>query len=266
MIAGVIGFLSGLALAGIPKKTRMQHYQIKNDKLKKNVRVCILSDLHDDLDKVRQEHLLSMIYEIHPDFILMPGDMCEVDKRHNNTLHFLHELKDKYPMFYVTGNHEQRRWDVTELKQLLQNEGVEVLEDRQTTINVNGQLIEIVGMDARLHEYQLQANQINSLFQTDGYRILISHCPHLINVYDQVECDLIVCGHAHGGQWHIPFIDQPVAAPQQGVFPKYTGGVYDLKQSKMVVSRGLVKDYHGIPRFYNDPEFVIVDLIATKAM
>lgn len=95
-------------------------------------------------------------------------------------------------------------------------------------------------------------------------RILLSHRPELIDVYEKIDADVIVSGHAHGGQWRIPvLLDQGFYGPDQGFFPKITGGVHELAQGrKLVVSRGLARESTRVPRFYNPPEVVIMELEA----
>ena len=64
----------------------------------------------------------------------------------------------------------------------------------------------------------------------------------------------MVSGHAHGGQWRI--FGRGVFAPGQGLFPKYTSGIHD---GRLVISRGLKKS-GTIPRIFNSPELVIIDI------
>ena len=86
-----------------------------------------------------------------------------------------------------------------------------------------------------------------------------SHRPERTKTYEAYDFDLIVCGHAHGGQWRIPFTQMGVHAPNQGQFPRYVDGLYELGNgSKMVVSRGLARERMPYPRFFNHPEIVII--------
>ena len=73
--------------------------------------------------------------------------------------------------------------------------------------------------------------------------------------------DLVVSGHAHGGQWRIPFVNIGLVAPDQNLFPKYISGLYELNNGvKMIVSRGLARESTPAPRFFNHPELVIIDI------
>ena len=96
-----------------------------------------------------------------------------------------------------------------------------------------------------------------------GYRILLAHRPEAIDEYRQMDFDLILSGHAHGGQWRIPGWINGVYAPGQGFFPRYAGGVYPLDDLVMIVSRGLSNNT-WVPRIFNPPELVMIELTARK--
>jgi len=70
--------------------------------------------------------------------------------------------------------------------------------------------------------------------------------------------DLVFAGHAHGGQFRFPFLGG-LFAPNQGLFPKYTSGVYTEADTSMVVSRGLSNSIIPV-RVFNRPELVVVTL------
>ncbi|MCI6317034.1 MAG: hypothetical protein MR877_07735 [Spirochaetia bacterium] len=80
--------------------------------------------------------------------------------------------------------------------------------------------------------------------------------------YLSYDYDLILAGHAHGGQWKLPFAKNGLYAPMQGLFPKYSGGLYDFKKqgSVLIVSRGLSHQIPNIPRFFNPPELVVIEI------
>ena len=92
----------------------------------------------------------------------------------------------------------------------------------------------------------------------DIYSILLSHRPELTKYYRDSGFDLIVAGHAHGGQFRMPGCPGGLLAPHQGFFPRYAGGQYALGSTSLIVSRGLC--INRLPRIYNPPELVLVDL------
>ena len=105
-----------------------------------------------------------------------------------------------------------------------------------------------------------QLSKVNELSQNDNYTILLSHRPELFELYTTYNFDLVLSGHAHGGQWRIPGILNGVYAPNQGLFPEYAGGEYQDNGTTMVVSRGLARETTLAPRIFNRPELVIIDL------
>ena len=115
--------------------------------------------------------------------------------------------------------------------------------------------------------YEVESNKIKDKVKQMilGYGITIlegqNEAIAIIDMYLQYEFDLILSGHAHGGQWRIPRILNGFLAPNQGFFPKYAGGKYDFNHTTFIVSRGLAKESTRIPRIFNPPELVIVDIL-----
>lgn len=96
--------------------------------------------------------------------------------------------------------------------------------------------------------------------------MLLSHRPELFETYQKYGFDLVLSGHAHGGQWRIPGVLNGLFAPDQGLFPEYAGGRYDYAEGTMIVSRGLARESTPVPRIFNRPEVVIVDIFGNKAV
>ena len=93
-------------------------------------------------------------------------------------------------------------------------------------------------------------------------RILLSHRPEYPETYAKFDYDLVLAGHANGGQWRCPFVNRGTLSPDQWFFPKYVDGLYRLSNgSPMIVSRGLARESSPIPRFFNHPEVLFVDLV-----
>lgn len=254
-----VSLAGGAVTAGLPFRTDLTEYTLEDDRIQDDLTIVILSDFHNDYNEKGIQRLGTMVRSLNPDLILMPGDMAEEHHHQERTFEFLEQLKG-IPMYYSTGNHEEYRWDLTELKDRFRAYGVVVLDEKKELVQIKRTTLEIAGISCRLNMSSFMPAAVNELFDSDHYRILLSHKPNWIELYKQIHCDLVVCGHAHGGQWHIPFVDIPVAAPSQGFFPKYTDGIHDLNGVKMLISRGLTRHYHGIPRLYNNPEIVFLKL------
>ena len=255
--------VGAVAAAGLSRGTDVTVYRETTGRISGTVRIAVLSDLH---GRKLTDAEMKLLKQEEPDLILIPGDLFDFyDRRDARALELVDVLKD-YPVFYATGNHELERGDEDTLKELLQEHGVHVLSDCAETVVVGDSVVEIGGYDCRWTEKDCSPRAVNQMFHTGHYRILMSHRPHWISLYNAVNCDLVISGHAHGGQWRIPFTQQGICSPQQGLFPKYTSGLHHLHHSDLIISRGLSHSYHGIPRLYNSPEIVIVELSGSRIL
>ena len=92
--------------------------------------------------------------------------------------------------------------------------------------------------------------------------VVLAHRPERFAIYAQTQADVMLSGHAHGGQ--IRFGHRGVYAPQQGFFPKYTEGWYRIGNSSMYVSRGLGNTI-AFPRVFNTPELNVIDFLPVQS-
>ena len=92
--------------------------------------------------------------------------------------------------------------------------------------------------------------------------MLLSQRPERTECYRDSGFDLVVSGHAHGGQVRLPGMINGLFAPHQGAFPDYAGGLYALGSTTLVVSRGLCRNL--LPRVFNPPELVALDLLPAE--
>ena len=230
-------------------------------------RIAQVSDLHNAEFGDRNQRLLEMLREAEPDMIAITGDL--IDSRKTNiavALAFTEEAVKFAPCYYVSGNHEARVPEYRELKAGLEAAGVTVLDDAQVKIETSGESITVIGVnDPSFHADYLTGDaavidqKLSELATEDtGFTILLSHRPELFDTYVAHDMDLVLTGHAHGGQFRLPLIGGLVA-PNQGLFPKYDAGLYSEGSTNMIVSRGLGNSI--IPfRFNNRPEVVLIEL------
>lgn len=230
-------------------------------------RIAHVSDLHNAEFGDRNQRLLEMLREAEPDMIAITGDL--IDSRKTNiavALAFAEEAVKFAPCYYVSGNHEARVSEYQDLKTGLEAAGVTVLDDAQVKIEVSGESITVIGVnDPSFHADYLTSDaavmdrKLSELSSEDAsFTILLSHRPELFDTYAAHDMDLVLTGHAHGGQFRLPLIGGLIA-PNQGLFPKYDDGLYSEGNTNMIVSRGLGNSI--IPfRFNNRPEVVMIEL------
>lgn len=234
-------------------------------------RIAQVSDLHNAEFGENNARLLELLSESGPDIIVITGDL--VDSGHTDidiAIRFAEEAARIAPVYYVTGNHEARLSQYDRLRNGLEAAGVSMLEDRAVELERDGEKITLAGLsdpdftvrgDIFGEIPAMVSTKLESLADTESsYTILLSHRPELFESYASSGIDLVLSGHAHGGQFRLPFIGGLVA-PNQGLFPKYDAGVYMESSTQMVVSRGIGNSIIPV-RFNNRPEIIMVELFA----
>ena len=251
----------------------LNKYAIKSSKLSKDFdgfKIAQISDLHNTEMGDDNEKLLSVIKKANPDIIAITGDM--IDSRRMDiqvALDFAREAVKIAPCYYVNGNHELRVLEYEELKEGLRELGVIILENDKATITKDDESLTIIGLsdpslEARYiytEEDEILDLYLNELSKEDGnYKVLLSHRPEYFELYFEAGIDLVLSGHAHGGQIRLPFVGG-IIAPNQGFFPKYDSGLYIKEETNMIVSRGIGNSLFPL-RFNNRPEVVLIELQA----
>lgn len=256
VLTGIVAFCDSLAI---------RKYTVFTDKITAPVRLALLTDLHCCAYGESQQELIDAVENQHPDLVLLGGDILDeqVGLPVENTWTLIRALAVRYPVFYVTGNHEYWNGRVKEIKAQMVSYGVTVLEGTYNTILFQGQPLNLCGVDdplvgERIWETQLKQSAAGA--DSAYFSILLTHRPERIAMYQDYDFDLILAGHAHGGQWRIPGLLNGFLAPNQGLFPAYAGGAYKSEECTMVVSRGLARESTSIPRIFNRPELVIIDV------
>lgn len=244
------------------------HLTVKHNKIPREFsgfKIAHVADLHNHNWRGR---LIDKLEKEKPDVIFIAGDL--VDSNHTDidlAMSFVQLATKIAPIYYVTGNHEAWLSNYSELEQKLKNAGVKIMDDSAEFLEVKGEKVQIVGLqdpdflrgerspEVRGH---IMEDKLNKMLNPDYYTIVLSHRPEYFNVYADTGANLVLAGHAHGGQFRIPFVGG-VIAPDQGIFPKYTSGLYTKNDTGMVVSRGLGNSIIPI-RINNRPELVIISL------
>lgn len=255
---------------GADTKLSIVTYKVSSKKISSPLRFAVVTDLHSCAYGSQQTELLQAIDDQLPDAIMLVGDIFDDKLPDENAEIFLKAIGAKYPCFYVSGNHEYRKAPERSMEDIyffLHSCGITVLCADSIQLQVGDNTINICGMpdpfgdDPNLNTtWETAFDALNKTADDGNFTVLLSHRPSYIQTYLKGNSDLILCGHAHGGQWIIPGLINGVFAPNEGLFPKYAGGRYDFEQKTMIVSRGLATDTTIIPRIFNPPELVVVEL------
>lgn len=238
-------------------------YKISSEEIPQSFsgfRIAQISDLHNAELGKNNKKIIDAVKKSNVDIIVITGDFF--DSRNTDIgicLSLTEELVKIAPVYYINGNQEPRVIDkyttmIIEFKKL----GVKVLENETVFITKNGEKITISGLYDVGYLMKRDIDKQLSSFSVDKeyYNILLAHRPDFFKKYH--DYDLIITGHAHGGQIRIPFIGG-LFVPDQGFFPEYDSGVYKNSTSTMVVSRGIGNSAFPI-RVNNNPEVVIIEL------
>lgn len=232
-------------------------------------RIAHISDLHNTEMGKDNDKLLNMLREAKPDIIAITGDL--IDSRNTDieiALQFVEEAVKIAPCYYVTGNHEARVSEYfDDLKNGLTELGIIILEDERVDLDKNSETITLIGINDPSFKSDYLFGDSETVVETHlqelmnesySFTLLLSHRPELFEIYVNNEVDLVLSGHAHGGQFRLPFVGGLVA-PNQGLFPKYDAGLYTEENTNMIVSRGIGNSILPF-RFNNRPEVILIEL------
>ncbi len=267
LIAAAVLFII-LALIALDSRLIVRNYDIDTG-IGEDIRIALITDLHSCRYGKNQEKLIQAVDAQEPDIILLGGDIFDDNLPDEGADIFLAGIAGRYPCYYVTGNHEywsgQDGFDAK--RGVLEKHGVEMLSGESVIVEAGGSELMICGADDsdafmidETFDHAAQLEHLGEAAQGAEYSLLLSHRPEYFDLYSKYSFDLVLSGHAHGGQWRIPGIINGLYAPSQGLFPDYTGGKYEMNGTTMIVSRGLARESTRIPRIFNRPELVIVDI------
>lgn len=247
----------------------IKNYSISTDKLNSQIRFVFISDLHCREYGEKNSELVSKIKEQNPDFIAVGGDMVNKYSADDHVMReLLPQLAEIAPTYCVLGNHELALKYEIDFKNDIDSTGAKLLDNEMVTLEINGEKILLGGMsDFPYYEFNAPDFDTPERYFWDDFKessknccsILLHHQPeYLESIMQDSNVDLVMCGHTHGGAIQIPFVGG-VFAPNQGFFPKYDKGEFDLYDTKMIISAGL-GDAYPILRVNNCPEISVVEI------
>ena len=274
LVTAILLLIIGWVIWG-NKALMINEITIKNEKIPDSFsgfRIAQISDLHNAEFGKENKKLLSLLETCEPDIILLTGDL--VDSRNTDievAISFSKKATAIAPTYYVSGNHEARIDEYKDLIEGLENAGVQVLRNESVLLEQSGENICVAGMedqsfvtDYLFGDSETVTKDVLSelISDEDVFTILLSHRPELFDAYVECKADLVFSGHAHGGQFRLPFIGG-IVAPNQGLFPEYDAGQFKEGSTNMIVSRGIGNSILPF-RVNNRPEIVLVELKSEK--
>jgi predicted MPP superfamily phosphohydrolase len=269
-ILPVLAILVILTLIALDERLILRTYTVASPKLTAEVRLAVVTDFHssDNADDV-----VAMVASCAPDAVLLVGDLFDDDTQNRpteRTLSLMRQLSALYPCYYVSGNHEAWTGEMDALYQQTEEAGVTVLRMSSGVLTVRGQRIALCGIPdpyemvfSGAPDTEEQLRQAMENVDSADFTVLLAHRPELLAKYAQFPLDLVVSGHAHGGQVRIPGVLNGLYAPNQGWFPKLAGGAYTQDGTTLIVSRGLAVRTR-LPRIFNRPEVVLVRCVPAE--
>lgn len=235
-------------------------------------KIAHISDPHSN----PADGVFELIKESAPDMITITGDLVhDDDNPYDKIMSLIERLSALAPVYAVTGNHDM--WHIGHKKviETLENSGAKFLRNEMAEIEKDKSRIALFGIDDPFSKIPDVISEniktsLSKLPEFDGFKILLFHRANLFDNVKDAGFDLILSGHMHGGQIRLPIIGG-VCGPTSGIlsksgvlFPKYTAGIYNHKNTSMIVNRGIGNTL-PIPRFGNPPEVGIITLYTEKA-
>ena len=244
-------------------------YEISTPLLEKesSIKIVQISDLHSSIYGKDQKTLIEKIRVINPDLIFLTGDIYDYKSKMNGVELLLSGISKIAPIYFVTGNHEYWSKNIQKIKEELLSYNVIILSDEYRIIEIKNNKLVIAGIDdpdkvfyeaSGYNQDKSMENAFRQLDEEPSFKILLAHRPERIEKYKEFAFNLVLSGHAHGGQIRIPLIMNGLYAPNQGLFPKYAGGRYKHGNLTHIVSRGLSINHPKIPRIFNSRELVVI--------
>lgn len=256
-----------------------------------SLRIVLIGDLHRTKFDASNAALTDLAAGLEPDLIIVAGDMIEEDYTEQEA----EELADVFsrlaaaaPVYFAAGNHDlvplagnkefrsnaASTGEVMPLRAALEKTGAVFLECDMRDIEINGIRLRIGGMYGYAcrtrfdtdEDWLARSEFLGGFTDTDAFKLMISHKPESFTAKDafgKYDIDLVLSGHTHNGVINLPFGLGPVLTSDSGFFPKYTRGLYELGDTKLVITGGLA-GYGRIPRIFNPPEITAIDVVPAE--
>ncbi len=232
-VLATVGVIDGTSVPGVRVETiTVGHLPEEVD----GMTIALLADLHADgitrADRIRR--IVQRTNSLNPDLVVIAGDFVDgTVPVHGEDLRPLADLKARYGVFGVPGNHEYYS-GYEEWMEFFPTLGIRMLPNEHVltgggNVILAGVTDPVAGMTGR------EEPDINKALEgapPGKVRILASHQPRLAREAARHGVDLQLSGHTHGGM--ITGIDRLVARFNDG----FVSGPYQVGSMKLYVSNG----------------------------
>ena len=247
---------------------KIRFYQETSKKVSSNIRIAVISDIHNREYGENNEKMISDLHALKPDLILFLGDMViRDDDDYQPALDLVAALNKIAPCYGVLGNHESERiyyGNDKALPEKFENAGLKLLRNSREVVQIGADSVQLIGVEGTAYgfeEYGGRDFMEKADIDPSSYCVLMTHIPILFEPQlSGYDFDLGIAGHAHGGIAVLPFVGGLYTA-EEGFFPKFTAGKYILNnQQTLIISAGLGDSKPFPPRINNEPELVVIDI------
>jgi predicted MPP superfamily phosphohydrolase len=256
------------------KSLVVREYRVESAKIRAGERItlALITDTHSQRFAGHAQRVAGTVRARKPDLILWGGDIIDNKLPFRGAEDLLAEMRGIAPGYYVLGNHEYYLTEFEKALELVRAAGITILQDEVVELTIRGVPLLLAGADdsARTEYYDAAYDALAAAERAfSGLRgekrvtVLLVHRPDRADAYANYQFDLILSGHTHGGQVRLPGLINGLYAPGQGLFPVRAGGRYQIRDSTLIVSRGMTTRRPFFPRIFNPPELVIVELTGT---
>ncbi len=239
-----------------PHWLEVSHVRLTSAKISRPVRIVVVADLQTDEIGRYEKQVFRRVLQEQPDLILLAGDYIQAGKPLRGELHRqLNELlrEIEFPgqarAFAVLGNVDPPDWTKS-----FENLGVTMVRSTESFELPQLRLTCLAMLESRDRSLKIGHDD------SSRFHLVLGHLPNF--ALGQVQADLLVAGHTHGGQVRLPLL-----GPLLKLSPiprSWAAGLTDLPGGgKLLVSRGIGMERHGAPRlrFLCRPELVVIDLV-----
>lgn len=253
-------WLLGVYAFGIePTWLEVTRYEVVSPKVAEPLRIVVVADLQTDHIGAYERRALAAAVAARPDLLLLPGDYlhtkteAEFRALRLDLMRLFEELDFHAPLglLAVRGNVDHNEWESL-------FEEVPGAHTFPATGEWTSPGLTVTALDL---EDSFRADLV--VPPRPGFHIVFGHGPDF--ALGNVQADLLIAGHTHGGQVRLPGFGPPMTLSR--VPRAWTSGRTELPGGRtLIVSRGIGMERGYAPRlrFLCRPELVVVDLLPAE--